>query len=140
MPLNSKFFFDLFIGSFFLSWYFCIFLIMFSQLEQILLTSFCFLPWTVALSSEEHIRELNDERPENFTDQPPLSNEAAEQSERCCWKNGIFSHEVLQDGETNFDSEVVPCKFMRKVETLGSYKYHTFWFLRIKSLFQYKTS
>ncbi|KAK3026355.1 hypothetical protein RJ639_042652 [Escallonia herrerae] len=61
------------------------------------------------LSSGEH----NDERAENLADQPLLC-DAGEQSERCCGKNGICSHEVLRDGEPDFDSNAIQSKLMRK--------------------------
>lgn len=66
-------------------------------------------------SSEEHNRDLNDDRPENFEHQPELSNEDGELSEMCCGQNGICTHEVLQDGETEVGSNTVQYKFMRKV-------------------------
>lgn len=37
---------------------------------------------------------------ENKVQHPVLSNEAGEQSERCCGENGICSHEVLRDGHS----------------------------------------
>lgn len=51
----------------------------------------------------------NDERAEN------LASQSNEQSEQCCGSNGICSHEVLRDGESDSASKVVPNKFTRKV-------------------------
>lgn len=44
-----------------------------------------------------------------------MCNEARKQSERCCGMHGIFSHEVLHNGEIDSDTEMVNNKFMRKV-------------------------
>lgn len=53
---------------------------------------------------------------------PVLSNEAGEQSERCCGENGICSHEVLLDGHT---SNAGNSKLSKKVETCKSkYAYY----------------
>lgn len=48
---------------------------------------------------------------------PVLSNEAGEQSERCCGENGICSHEVLRDGHI-FNAG--NSKLSKKVETCRS--------------------
>ncbi|KAA8528073.1 hypothetical protein F0562_035058 [Nyssa sinensis] len=58
-------------------------------------------------------QNVNGERAENVED-PVLSCQASEQSERCCGKNGICSHEVLRDGEPDCDSSVVQNRIMRK--------------------------
>ncbi|XP_059625041.1 NAD(H) kinase 1 isoform X2 [Cornus florida] len=67
-----------------------------------------------ALSSEEQNSNFNDERADKWENQPVLSNQANEQSEKCCGKNGICSHEVLRDGEPDSISNVVEDRFMRK--------------------------
>ncbi|XP_017257522.1 NAD(H) kinase 1 isoform X1 [Daucus carota subsp. sativus] len=64
--------------------------------------------------SEEHISEPNGQRPENLANHVSLSKKAGDQSENICGNNGIFSHEVLLDGETERDSKVVQCKFKSK--------------------------
>ncbi|KAA8549782.1 hypothetical protein F0562_001466 [Nyssa sinensis] len=56
----------------------------------------------------------NGEKADNTEDQPVLLNQASEQSEKCCGKNGICSHEVLRDGEPYCNSSVVQNKIMRK--------------------------
>ncbi|XP_057484109.1 NAD(H) kinase 1 isoform X2 [Actinidia eriantha] len=66
------------------------------------------------LSSGESIGECNGERTGNSADQPVLSNQTHEQSDVCCGKNGICSHEVLRDGDTDSNSDVVQNKVMRK--------------------------
>lgn len=63
------------------------------------------------LSSGEHNGDCSAE---NLTNQPMMCNEARKQSERCCGKHGIFSHEVLHNGEIDSDTEMVNNKFMRK--------------------------
>ncbi|KAM7523433.1 hypothetical protein LguiA_013335 [Lonicera macranthoides] len=65
------------------------------------------------LSSGEHNGDFN-ERAENLADQPVLSSEAGEESEWCCGKNGICSHEVLRDGEPESSSVTFKSKFKRK--------------------------
>ncbi|CAK9183470.1 unnamed protein product [Ilex paraguariensis] len=64
------------------------------------------------LSSGEHSGDFDDGRAENLGDQLLLLNEAGEQSERCCGKHGICSHEVLRDGES--DSNPIQNKIVRK--------------------------
>lgn len=49
--------------------------------------------------------------------QPVLSNEAGEQSGRCCGENGICSHEVLLDGHS---CSAGNSKLSKKVETCRS--------------------
>lgn len=63
------------------------------------------------LSSGEHNGDCSAE---NLTNQPMMCNEARKQSERCCGMHGIFSHEVLHNGEIDSDTEMVNNKFMRK--------------------------
>ncbi|XP_059430290.1 NAD(H) kinase 1 [Corylus avellana] len=43
----------------------------------------------------------------NFFNQPVSSNEANKQFEKCCGENGICSHEVLRDGESDSGSKMV---------------------------------
>jgi hypothetical protein len=43
----------------------------------------------------------------NFVNQPVSRNEANEQFEMCCGENGICSHEVLRDGESDSGSKMV---------------------------------
>ncbi|KAG2674844.1 hypothetical protein I3760_13G156200 [Carya illinoinensis] len=43
----------------------------------------------------------------NLVKQPVWCSEANEQFEKCCGSNGLCSHEVLQDGVTDFDSKMV---------------------------------
>ncbi|KAG6632401.1 hypothetical protein CIPAW_13G156900 [Carya illinoinensis] len=43
----------------------------------------------------------------NLVNQPVWCSEANEQFEKCCGRNGLCSHEVLRDGETDFDSKMV---------------------------------
>ena len=56
----------------------------------------------------------NAQQMENSTNQPMLRNEANEQSENCC-TNGLCSHEILHDGETDSHAKAVHNKMMRKV-------------------------
>ncbi|GFZ20702.1 NAD kinase 1 [Actinidia rufa] len=67
------------------------------------------------LSSGESIGECNGERTGNSADEPVLSNQTHEQSDVCCGKNGICSHEVLRDGDTDSNFDVVQNKVMRKI-------------------------
>ncbi|XP_027354601.1 NAD(H) kinase 1 [Abrus precatorius] len=55
----------------------------------------------------EHQTDLDDVRSNNPAKQPTLYNEANGQSERCCSRNGICSHEVLRDGTPDSDSKMV---------------------------------
>ncbi|CBI16350.3 NAD(H) kinase 1 isoform X2 [Vitis vinifera] len=78
----------------------------------------CILCWEIwkeqnrrELSSGEHNGDCSAE---NLTNQPMMCNEARKQSERCCGMHGIFSHEVLHNGEIDSDTEMVNNKFMRK--------------------------
>ncbi|KAK9273793.1 hypothetical protein L1049_018603 [Liquidambar formosana] len=68
------------------------------------------------LSPVEHCGDSNGKEVENLANPPVLWNQATEQSEKCCGKHGICSHEVLRDGETgsDSDSEATQNKFMRK--------------------------
>ncbi|KAG4979315.1 hypothetical protein JHK85_033273 [Glycine max] len=55
----------------------------------------------------EHQAEHEDVRTNNPAKQPVLCNEANGQSEKCCSRNGICSHEVLRDGTPGSDSKMV---------------------------------
>ncbi|KAG5145190.1 hypothetical protein JHK84_030733 [Glycine max] len=55
----------------------------------------------------EHQADLDDVRTNNPAKQPTLCNEANGQSEKCCSRNGICSHEVLRDGTRGSDSKMV---------------------------------
>ncbi|KAL3580056.1 hypothetical protein D5086_017891 [Populus alba] len=56
---------------------------------------------------------IDAQRVENSTNQPMLRNETNEQSEN--WStNGLCSHEILHDGETNSQAKAVPSRIMRK--------------------------
>lgn len=68
--------------------------------------------------SEEHVSEPNGQRLENLANHLCLSNKAGDTSENICGSNGIFSHEVLLNGETERDSKVMQCNFKSKVKTL----------------------
>ena len=72
------------------------------------------------LSSGESDGECDGERTGNSADQPVLSNQTHEQSEVCCGKNGICSHEVLRDGDTVSYFDVVQIKVMRMVLSFAS--------------------
>lgn len=73
-------------------------------------------------SPEEHNSDVNGDTPESFEHQPELSNESGDPSVTCCGENGICSHEVLQNGETEVGSKTMQFKFMRKVISFMSYK------------------
>lgn len=96
---------------------FYIFVVLFSQEQQNSPSSILYSSTKVL--SEEHIGETNGQRPENLENHVSLSKKAGDQSENICGNNGIFSHEVLLDGETERDSKVVQCKFKSKVRTLS---------------------
>lgn len=64
-------------------------------------------------SHEECNDDFDEKRTVNSTNQPLPSN-TNKQSENCL-TNGICSHEILQDGETNLDSEMFQNRMMRKV-------------------------
>ncbi|XP_021592664.1 NAD(H) kinase 1 [Manihot esculenta] len=63
-------------------------------------------------SHEECNDDFDEKRTVNSTNQPLPSN-TNKQSENCL-TNGICSHEILQDGETNLDSEMFQNRMMRK--------------------------
>jgi hypothetical protein len=65
--------------------------------------------------SKQCYNASNEEKAEEFVDHRKLLDEVTDQSERCCGKNDICSHEVLRDGEPNSNSTVVQNKIMRKV-------------------------
>ncbi|KAK9939621.1 hypothetical protein M0R45_016311 [Rubus argutus] len=62
------------------------------------------------ISEGPSYRENNgdDDRTEN------LARRSNDQSEQCCGSNGIFSHEVLQDGESDSDSKCLLKQICRK--------------------------
>ncbi|XP_011045414.1 PREDICTED: NAD(H) kinase 1-like isoform X1 [Populus euphratica] len=61
--------------------------------------------------------DINTQQMENSTNQHMLRNEANEQSENCC-TNGLCSHEILHDGETDSHAKAVQNKMMRKVHSI----------------------
>lgn len=70
--------------------------------------NFCFLLVFVSdKSCLEHQVDLDDVRKNNSAKKPTLCNEANGQSEKCCSRNGICSHEVLRDGTPESDSKMV---------------------------------
>ncbi|GFZ18159.1 NAD kinase 1 [Actinidia rufa] len=75
------------------------------------------------LSSGESNGECDGERTGNSADQTVLSNQTHEKSEVCCGKNGICSHEVLRDGDTNYNFGVVRNRVMRKASFKLSWRY-----------------
>ncbi|XP_038695050.1 NAD(H) kinase 1-like isoform X3 [Tripterygium wilfordii] len=58
-------------------------------------------------------RDFNDKKIENSANKPVMWNQTHERSEDCCMEHGICSHEVLRDGGTDSDSNMVN-KMMRK--------------------------
>ena len=83
------------------------------------------------LSSGESVGECNGERTGNSADQPVLSNQTHEQSDVCCGKNGICSHEVLRDGDTDSNFDVVQNKVMRKVLSFASTEKQRYWLITV---------
>lgn len=85
----------------------------------------------------EHQAEHEDVRTNNPAKQPVLCNEANGQSEKCCSRNGICSHEVLRDGTRGSDSKMVKKVFYKSLleanwaimlwSQLGSYLYLILW-------------
>ncbi|KAH8498976.1 hypothetical protein Peur_074126 [Populus x canadensis] len=57
--------------------------------------------------------DIDAQRVENSTNQPMQRNETNEQSENCS-TNGLCSHEILHDGETDSQAKAVPNRIMRK--------------------------
>ncbi|KAI8526145.1 hypothetical protein RHMOL_Rhmol13G0286100 [Rhododendron molle] len=80
------------------------------------LQSECFCPHTHApvVSSGESNGDVNGERADSSADQPVLSSQTYKQSEVCCGKHGLCSHEVLRDGEPDSDCNVVQNRMTRK--------------------------
>ncbi|KAI3461126.1 hypothetical protein Pfo_017789 [Paulownia fortunei] len=66
------------------------------------------------LSSGGHCGVLNVERAQYLEDQTVLSDENRVQCELCTGKEDICAHEVLQDGEPDFDSSAAQNKMMKK--------------------------
>ncbi|XP_057953649.1 NAD(H) kinase 1 isoform X1 [Malania oleifera] len=58
--------------------------------------------------------EFDGNGEENLVNHPVSCHRANEQSEGCCGKHGICSHEVLRDGEADSGSEVVQHRIRRK--------------------------
>lgn len=75
-----------------------------------LLVIFIFFSYVTGPSYREN--NGDDDRTEN------LARRSNDQSEQCCGSNGIFSHEVLQDGESDSDSKCLLNKFAEKVTFL----------------------
>lgn len=69
----------------------------------------------MTVSSEECCSESSGKKTNELVGRQTVSHELAEQSDECCGKNGICSHEVLQDGEPDRNSTVGQNKMMRKV-------------------------
>lgn len=69
------------------------------------------------LSEEQH-KECSDKKENKLAAGLVLSDEAAEEFQRCCGKNGICSHEVLRDGELDRNCNTIQSKMMRKVAFL----------------------
>jgi NAD+ kinase len=66
------------------------------------------------LSSGESNGDVNCERVDSSADQPVLSRQTCKQSEVCCGKHGLCSHEVLRDGDPDSDCNVVQNRMTRK--------------------------
>ncbi|KAG5517506.1 hypothetical protein RHGRI_038043 [Rhododendron griersonianum] len=66
------------------------------------------------LSSGESNGDVNGERADSSADQPVLSSQTYKQSEVCCGKHGLCSHEVLRDGDPDSDCNVVQNRMTRK--------------------------
>lgn len=74
-----------------------------------------FLTCITVLSSGESNGDVNCERVDISADQPVLSRQTCEQSEVCCGKHGLCSHEVLRDGDPDSDCNVAHNRMTRKV-------------------------
>ncbi|XP_042955324.1 probable NAD kinase 1 isoform X5 [Carya illinoinensis] len=59
------------------------------------------------MECKEHGIDVDYARMGNLVNQPVWCSEANEQFGKRCGRNGLCSHEVLQDGETDFDSKMV---------------------------------
>lgn len=69
----------------------------------------------MTVPSEECCSESSGKKENELVGRKMVSHELAEQSDECCGKNGICTHEVLQDGEPDCNSTVGKNKMMRKV-------------------------
>jgi len=63
----------------------------------------------------EHQVDLDDVRKNSPVKQPTSCTVANGQSEKCCSRNGICSHEVLKDGTPSSDSKIVKKVFYKSV-------------------------
>lgn len=77
------------------------------------------------LSAGEHSGDCNRKNAENLANQPTPWNQVAEQSEKCCGKHGICSHEVLRDGEIDSDAKEAHNKFSRKASFKLSWRWNS---------------
>ncbi|XP_042482306.1 probable NAD kinase 1 isoform X2 [Macadamia integrifolia] len=68
------------------------------------------------LSSGGSHCDTTSENPGRISNQNVKTNMANDQSERCCGKHGICSHEVLKDGEAESNPMVVPKKASFKLQ------------------------
>lgn len=66
-----------------------------------------FLAWIAEKSPGEYCGDFDNARMGNLVNQSAHSNEANGQFEKRNGRNGICSHEVLQDGEPVFDSQMI---------------------------------
>ncbi|XP_043691290.1 probable NAD kinase 1 isoform X2 [Telopea speciosissima] len=66
------------------------------------------------LSSRGGHCDITSENPGRISDQKDMTSLANDQSERCCGKHGICSHEVLKDGEAESNPMVVHNKIAKK--------------------------
>ncbi|XP_026413696.1 probable NAD kinase 1 isoform X3 [Papaver somniferum] len=66
------------------------------------------------LPSPEGYYDCKGKKTENLTDQCSLESLANDKSEKCCGRDGICSHEVLRDGETDSDSKMIHSRMRRK--------------------------
>lgn len=81
-----------------------------------------FLICITVLSSGESNGDVNGERADSSADQPVLSSQTYKQSEVCCGKHGLCSHEVLRDGDPDSDCNVVQNRMTRKVVSFAAAK------------------
>lgn len=75
------------------------------------------VPCLVALSLElEGCHDLSkDLKPDNSSSELKVHNPTMEQSEKCCGKHGICSHEILRDEDTDASSKLAGRRVARKV-------------------------
>ncbi|KAF6140757.1 hypothetical protein GIB67_035184 [Kingdonia uniflora] len=69
------------------------------------------------LSSQGAQYDSKEITAENLSDQTVPQTISIEQLEKCCGKHGICSHEVLRDGETDFESKMNHNKIRKKVSS-----------------------